>query len=365
MALILISGFMFPFNAMASAKRRIAILPFEYGAVSSSVGTYDVGKGIVGLLITNLVNDGTYSVIDRQMLDSILKEQNLSVSDRADPATACKIGKILSVDAIVVGTVTQFGFESHSTNVGGIASYGTGYIPYVGGLGGLGGFSTHKSKVKVAIDARVIDSNTTEILASCHGSGESKRSGASLGLVAGADWGSSDFASSIAGEATMMAVNDISNQLVATAAKIPDNQSLALMNVQGKVADVTGNQVTVNVGKNNGLAVGDNLTVDRVYKTIKDPDSGKVLKELSHTVALISLSQVEKDSATGSITKGSGVSVGDPVKKVTTDVSAIVIAEPEHSISATGTILKKPPTPTTTAAGSAKATTPAKAATHK
>ena len=115
-ALLFLAGAVMPPQAMASAKRRIAILPFEYGAVSSTVGTYDVGKGIVGLLVTKLVNDGTYSVVDRQMLDSILKEQNLSVSDRADPATACKIGKILSVDAIVVGTVTQFGYETKSSS---------------------------------------------------------------------------------------------------------------------------------------------------------------------------------------------------------------------------------------------------------
>ena len=54
--------------AQAGSKRRIAVMPFEYGAVSSEVGTLDVGKGIVSLLITRLVNDGTYSVVDRQML---------------------------------------------------------------------------------------------------------------------------------------------------------------------------------------------------------------------------------------------------------------------------------------------------------
>src|SRR5258708_2421414 len=128
-ALFVVANFIVPTKALAGAKRRVAIMPFDYGAVSSEVGTYDVGKGITSLLITKLVNDGTFSVVERQMLDNILKEQNLSVSDRADPATACKIGKLLSVDAIVVGTVTQFGLESHSTNVGGVASVGTSYIP--------------------------------------------------------------------------------------------------------------------------------------------------------------------------------------------------------------------------------------------
>ena len=310
-------------QAQAAQKRRIAILPFEYGAVSSHVGTYDVGKGIVSLLTTKLVNDGTYSVVDRQMLDSILKEQNLSVSDRADPATACKIGKILSVDAVITGTVTQFGFESKSMSAGALP---TGYIPgipYVGGIGGfIGGIKSSKSKVKVAVDAKVIDINTTEIVAAVHGTGESKRSSTGLGVI---DVDSSDFASSIAGEATLQAVEEMGSQLISAANKIPDNQSLAAANVEGKVADVTGGQITLNVGKNNGLAVGDNLKVDRPFKTITDPDTGKVIKTISNTIAVITLDSVEKDSATGTVTKGSGVTVGDAVKKVSMDVSAIVV----------------------------------------
>ena len=323
-ALLMVASLMCQLPANAGAKRRIAIMPFEYGAVSSEVGTMDVGKGINSLLITRLVNDGTYSVVERQMLDSILKEQNLSVSDRADPSTACKIGKLLSVDAIVVGTVTQFGFENKNVNVGGAASVATGYIPFVGGFG-LGGLGVHKGKCKVAIDARVVDINTGEILAAVNGAGESKRSGASLFSGIGADWGSSGFASSIAGEATLAAVDQITQQITALAAKIPDNQSVAAANVQGKIADVTGTTVIVNVGKQNGLGVGDNLQAERAYKTIKDPTTGKVLKELSSTIAVITLTQVDPDSATGNIVKGSGVKVGDIVRKVTTDVSAVII----------------------------------------
>lgn len=314
-------------QADAATKRRIAILPFEYGAVSSEVGTYDVGKGITSLLITKLVNDGTYSVVDRQMLDSILKEQNLSVSDRADPATACKIGKILSVDAIMVGTITQFGFESKSTNVGGLAGLGTSYIPYVGGYTGfgLGSVGVHKSKAHVAIDARIIDINTTEILGAVHGAGESKRGGLALFSGVGPDFESSGFATTIAGEATLQAVDAIGDQLIALASKIPDNQSIAAANVTGKVADVTGTQVIVNIGKINGIAAGDNLRIDRPYKTVKDPTTGKVLKELSNTVAVVSVQDVDSNSATGTVTKGSGVKVGDNVSKVTTSVTAVII----------------------------------------
>jgi curli biogenesis system outer membrane secretion channel CsgG len=355
-ALFLVSQIVMPISVHAAAKRRVAILPFEYGAVTANVGTHDVGKGITTLLITKLVNDGTYSVVERQVLDSILKEQNLSVSDRADPATAAKIGKLLSVDAIIVGTVTQFGFESKTTDVGAGVSTATAYIPVVGGFGGFGSLKSHKSKVHVAIDARIVDINTSEILGAVHGAGESKRGGMSmwggaLGSGGGFDMGSSDFATSIAGEATLAAVDQMGGQIIEMAAKVPDGQSIAAANVEGKVADVTGTQVIINVGKQNGIAIGDNLTVDHPYKTIKDPTSGKTLKELVNTVAVIKISAVDPSSATGDIVKGAGVAVGDSVKKVTTDVSAIIIksvggstslgSSVNHSLNATGSVLKK------------------------
>jgi hypothetical protein len=109
------------------------------------------------------------------------------------------------------------------------------------------------------------------------------------------------------------------------ASKIPDNQSIAAANVQGKIADVTGNTCIINVGKTNGVVSGDNLQVERVYKTVKDPVSGKVLKELTSTIAIINVTSVDPESSTGNVVKGTGVRVGDTVRKVTTDVSAVLI----------------------------------------
>ena len=340
LSLLVVAGALFPTSALAGDKRRVAILPFEYGAVTSSVGTVDVGKGIVSLLVTRLVKDGTYSVVDRQMLDQILKEQNLSVSDRADPATACKIGKLLSVDAIVVGTVTQFGVDTHHSSVS-APSIATSYIPYVGGLAGsLGSFHKSKTKAKVGIDARIIDINTSEILATANGTGEQTKG--SWSMNDSWDWNSDDFAHSTAGEAVIAAVNQLGDQLEAAATKIPDNQSVALANVEGKIADVTGTQVILNVGKQNGIKVGDHFQVERVTKEITDPTSGRVIKKMTSTIAIINVTEADKESSTGSITKGSGVRVGDNIKKVTTDVSAVIITPVGGAQTATAP--KKPTT---------------------
>ena len=115
----------------AQSKKRLAILNFEYGTVQSSVAAIfgtnqDVGKGISDMLVQKLVEDGKYSVIERKALDKILSEQNFSNSDRADPSSAAKLGKILGVDAIIIGSITQFGRDDKKTGIGGGAFGGFG-----------------------------------------------------------------------------------------------------------------------------------------------------------------------------------------------------------------------------------------------
>src|SRR6266403_1362017 len=135
-------------------KRRVAVMSFDYGTVMSAVqsifGTnQDVGRGISDLLVMKLVNDGKYSVIERAALDKVLGEQNFSNSNRADSSTAAKIGKVLGVDMIIIGSITQFGRDDKKTTVGG-GGFGLGKF----GLGGVqsrnakaGAMPTHKIEI--------------------------------------------------------------------------------------------------------------------------------------------------------------------------------------------------------------------------
>src|SRR6202451_2117747 len=165
-------------------KKRVAVFDFDYATVHAGVSgifgqDVDIGKGISDLLVTYLVKDGSYSVIERKALDKILTEQNFSNSDRANPNSAAKIGKLLGVDAIIVGSITQFGNETKNTNIG-----GGGY----GGAFGLGGVAHKKSKAIVAVTARLVDIDTGEILGVAEGKGESSRERTCL-LGGGGNWG--------------------------------------------------------------------------------------------------------------------------------------------------------------------------------
>ena len=303
----------------AGRKKRVAIFDFDYGTVHSGIAAIfgqdiDVGKGVADLLVTYLVKDGSYSVIERKALDKILAEQNFSNSERANPTSAAKIGKLLGVDAIIVGSITQFGNDTKSTGLGGVG----------GGFGkvGLGGFSRKNSKAIVGLDARIVDIDTAEILAVAQGKGESKRTSTSLtggggswgGFGAGGvNFGSSDFQNTIIGEATKAAVEQLSGEVIAGKDKLQVRKVV----VEGLVAAVEGGQIILNVGSKNGVRVGDQLNVERVSREIKDPATGKVIRRMTTAVGVVRVTDVDNDSSVAAVVSGTGFKIGDAVKTVT------------------------------------------------
>jgi curli biogenesis system outer membrane secretion channel CsgG len=300
-------------------KKRVAIFDFDYATVHGGVTAIfgqevDIGKGISDLLVKYLVKDGSYSVIERKAMDKILAEQNFSNSDRANPNSAAKIGKLLGVDAIIVGSITQFGNDTKNTGVGG---GGGGF----GGFG-LGGFKHSKSKAIVALDARIVDIDTGEILAVAEGKGESSRESTSLtggggnwhGFGAGGvDFGSSDFQNTIIGEAVKAAVETMSTGVIAGKDKLVARTIV----VEGLVAAVDGGQVILNVGAKAGVKVGDQLSVERVSKEIKDPATGKVLRRMSTSIGMVKVTDVDDVSSVCSVVSGAGFKTGDAVKTKT------------------------------------------------
>src|SRR5580692_719223 len=241
-------------------KKRVAIFDFDYATVHAGVSgifgqDVDIGKGISDLLVTYLVKDGSYSVIERKALDKILTEQNFSNSNRADPSSAAKIGKLLGVSVIVVGSITQFGRDDKKTSVGG------GALGGITGRFGVGGISKSESKAVVEVTARMVSVDTGEILAVAEGKGESQRGGTGL-LGAGGggggaggggyDMSSKNFGATILGEATNKAVTMMAMDFNASASKIPT----VVIPVDGLVADVDGGKLILNVGSSSGLRTG-------------------------------------------------------------------------------------------------------------
>jgi len=301
----------------AQQKKRVAVLNFDYATVRSYVASIfgtdqDVGKGIADLLVEKLVQDGAYSVIERKSLDKIMTEQNFSNSDRADASSAARLGRILGVDAIVIGSITQFGRDDKSTGVGG------GALSRVTGRFGVGGVKRTESKAVVGISARMVDTETAEVLATARGLGESTRRGTNLlgaggGSVMGGgavDMTSKNFAATILGEAVNQSVVQLASQLEQNATRLPTRKLV----VEGLVADASGGSVILNIGSKAGLKVGDRLQVRRKIRDVRDPATGKIIRSVEDKVGEVEITEVDERSAVGRYTGASPAKVGDVVR---------------------------------------------------
>jgi outer membrane protein OmpA-like peptidoglycan-associated protein/curli biogenesis system outer membrane secretion channel CsgG len=302
-------------QSAADRRPRVAVLDFDYGTVMSASSSFfgtnvDLGNGISALLVTNLVKNGSFSVIDRGALSKVLAEQNFSNSNRADPASAARIGKILGVDYIIVGTITEFGNETNKQNVGGGGSNWHGF--------GVGNFGHSNSKASVVINARIINTDTAGILAAAEGKGESSRSSLGLGGAGGnwhgmgagnVDLGSSNFQNTIIGEATKKAVDALANDLGSQSGRL----QVRTFKGEGMIAAIDNGQIILNVGGSAGIRVGDVLEASRVAREIKDPATGRVLRRLSSTVGSLRATDVDDASAICTPVSGSGFQEGDHV----------------------------------------------------
>lgn len=294
-------------------KRRIAVMNFDYRAVDSDTlssifgGDQDIGKGVAAMLISKLVQDGRYTVIEYAALDKVLAEQDLSKAERADPIIASRVGRILGVDAVLVGSITRFGPE-HMANKS--SRRGSVFGPMAGGSSA----GTNKSKAVVDLNVRVIDPMSGDMFASVIGTGISAESGtfyyANFHTKQGNfDLSSSQFAGTVLGEATHNAVDLTAVQLLALADKI----SFAKRSVTGLVADVSGNELTLNVGSKNGLKVGDTLQIRHQLRVIVIPLPGAGIREITEDAGTATVTDVEAGSATAIFSGKGPVTIGDSV----------------------------------------------------
>jgi curli biogenesis system outer membrane secretion channel CsgG len=126
-----------------STKPRLAVLEFKNKA--DNQWWYSGGaEAAQDVFVTELVKSGKFRVVEREQLAALMEEKNLTLSGDVDPSTAVKIGKLLGVNYLLTGAVTEYG----NTNVGG---------------GGFG-VSAGKRKFVAALNARLIDTSTGEVV---------------------------------------------------------------------------------------------------------------------------------------------------------------------------------------------------------
>lgn len=301
-----------PAPAAAQGKPRVAVVHFEYEGVRAAAAAalktdQDLGAGVADVLVQQLLEGGHFTVVERTALDAVLKEQNFSNSDRADATTAARIGRTLGVDAIVIGSVTQFAVQE-TNGAGGSLNRLT--------RGALSAVQRNNSKALVGINARLVNTSTAEIITAAIGTGESTASSTSISAASGlapADLNSTAFGTSLIGSAVTKAAHAVADQLNGAGAKL----SAARADYTGVIADVSGKTLIINVGRKAGVKVGDRIELTRIVRSVTDPqDPTKILRTITEKVATAEIADVDDVSATATIVGGdASVKVGDAVKR--------------------------------------------------
>jgi hypothetical protein len=97
-------------------------------------------------------------------------------------------------------------------------------------------------------------------------------------------------------------------EIVAAAPKIVQKK----VAIAALVADVSGSEITLNIGAGGGVRNGETYDVVRPAGEIKDPATGRVIRVRTTPVGTVKITDVQADFATGTLTGGPG-KVGDCV----------------------------------------------------
>jgi curli biogenesis system outer membrane secretion channel CsgG len=294
------------------SKKRIAVLNFENAAVQSGPvmpfyqpAPVNVGKAVADLLVNRLVSSGSCIVIERAAIEQILLEQNLSNSDRFDPQTAAKIGRLLGVDAIVLGTITKYDRDDKTTGSSRSRS------PFAGA--GASMKLKHDVKASVEISARIVSPDTAEIVAVAQGTGASERKGVKTDIRdrPAIMFGQGGPSGEVLNEALDKAITQLTAHVEETFPKIPSRAG----KLEGLVADANeSGRLILNVGSRAGAKPGDHLQVWRAGKPIRDPETGKVLRYDDTLLGDATITSVDEVSAVASYAGAELPKPGDRVK---------------------------------------------------
>ncbi len=272
-------------------KKMIAVVEFEDKSDHSRwhwTGP-NPGRGMSDMLTTALVQSGSFSVMEREQLDHVLAEQNLGQSGKVTAQTAPQLGKLLGVAAIVYGTVSEFGYME-STTGGGIAGFG-------------GGIS--RTTARVAIDVRMIDTTTGEILLAETADADRTQTGLKLRTEDFTFGHDGKFDQTLVGKATREAIDALVESITETLEDVPWT---------GRIVKADPGKIYLNAGESTGVTAGMQFNVYRMGEALIDPVTGLDLGAEEEKIGVIKASDIKEKYSICGVVSGSGFDAGDMVR---------------------------------------------------
>ncbi len=273
---------------LSALKKRVAVINFE----DRSGYGHNIGRGVADMLVTSLVESDKFIVIERAELDEILKEQGLGQTGLVTPQSAAEVGKLLGLQRIITGSITEFG--SKQDKVG----------------GGIGGFNIGVSTTtaRVAVDLRIINVNTGEIVMAKSAEGEDSSTGLDNVGVESIDFhNSSTWDNTQLGIASREAINQCVEFISDDMSGLP---------WEGKIIKAGGGTIYMKPGSKGGVQPGMIFSVYRPGEELIDPDTGLSLGSEESKIGEIQYTADIGDGKAGKaiVKSGTGFTAGDLVR---------------------------------------------------
>jgi len=292
-----------PTGATSQAeKKRVIVDEFDYSTVKSAVQAVfntqaDIGKGIRAMLVKRMADANKVVIVERAKVDQLMSEQDRNASNRVKQGSGARVGRISGADAVLAGDIVVFGRDDKKTNIG---AGGFARGPFAGIH-----IKKEEDKAIVVIDYRLIDAETSEVIATGEARGESTRKSNGFGGMGGV-WGaggggggidmtSSNFGQTIIGEATQDCVNKLGEILSQQATTMKK----AVREVETRVADVSGSTMVIAAGANDGVNVGETFEILKVLREVRDPQTKELLDTVTEKAGDLTITSVRDKVATG------------------------------------------------------------------
>lgn len=302
------------------AKARVGVLSVDNNSSSASytstgadgstyTWSYDNANtvpvnGIEAIVIDVMNQSGRFRLVERNVLNQVLKEQDLVTSGRIAQPSGAKTGNVLGAQYLVQVVVTDYEAKTSGSGGGGL----------VGGLLGskvpaLGGVGLKKGEGRVGMNFRLINAETSEIMYTKQVESVVKESGLILGgagFTGSAALGGffENFSKTPIGQAVIAGVNKGMYDLVKQIGAAP---------ASGSVIKTEGNRVWMNVGSD-VVKAGEILKVMRRGEELIDPDTGISLGATETEIGQLRVAEVaEKFSIADRVAGGGTINRGDKV----------------------------------------------------
>jgi hypothetical protein len=212
------------------------------------------------------------------------------------------VGRLSGAQILIKGEITEFEPTTSGTGM----TVGLGFIRVPLGLR-LGGESQSSH---VAMDVRLIDASTGQVLQSHRVEGKADSSGLSLGLDnRWASIGGEHFSKTPLGHATRQALTEAVRLISGTLLALPAERP-----AEWRVVEVMDNQIYVNAGEGAGLKIGARLRVVSMARELIDPETQAVLGALEQDAGEVEIVDIKDRYSVAAIRGAFTPKRGDTVR---------------------------------------------------